>query len=302
MRTAILGNRGVLRITGEDAKKLLDGILTCDLDKVTPEKARLGALLSPQGKILFDFLIVAAPDGEAQGYYLDCPRGSAADFAKRLNFYKLRAKMLVENLSDTHRVSAMWDMEHAPATSGIVFQDPRLEALGFRSIAPVGDASELDASEHLAGATDSGSADYLAHRLSLGIPDAAEDFGLADLFPHEMMMDQLAGVDFDKGCYVGQEVVSRMQHRATARTRVMSIAFEGMQAPAKGSEMIAGGKVIGSMGSCAGGRAVALIRIDRASDALAEGTTMMADGIGVTIEKPAYARFDFPVMATAKAG
>ena len=294
MRTAILGNRGVLRITGEDAKKLLDGIITCDLDKVTPEKARLGALLSPQGKILFDFLIVAAPDGDAQGYYIDCPRGSAADFAKRLNFYKLRATMLVENLSDTHIVSAMWDVENAPATSGIVFQDPRLEALGFRSIAAAGDASDP-------ASTEAGT-DYLAHRLSLGIPDAAEDFGLADLFPHEMMMDQLAGVDFDKGCYVGQEVVSRMQHRATARTRVMCIAYEGIEAPAKGSEVSAGGKVIGKMGSSAFGKAVALIRIDRASDALAEGSTMMADGIGVTVAKPAYARFDFPVAATAKAG
>ena len=286
-RTLALVHRGVLRITGEDAKTLLDGILTCDLDRISPDKARLGALLSPQGKILFDFLIVAAPRSEPQGYYLDCPRAVAGDFAKRLGFYKLRARVTIENLSETHRVKTGWGGVEPAADEGIVFADPRLAALGWRAI--TGIAGE--------GAGDPGA--YLAHRIALGVPDAHEDFSLGDIFPHEMMMDQLHGVDFDKGCYIGQEVVSRMQHRGTARTRILIAYFEG-DAPVEGGEVTAGGKVLGRLGSVGGGKAIALIRLDRASEAMAEGRSITAGGTTLALQKPDYARFAFPLAdATA---
>ena len=281
----VLGQRGVLRITGEDAKTLLDGIFTCDLDRVSPEQARLGALLSPQGKILFDFLIIGAPQDEADGYYLDCAAGSAADFAKRLSFYRLRAKVQIENLSATLGVIATSAQHDLP--SGLSFIDPTVPELGFRTIAPI--------SAGIKGGSDA----YLAHRLSLGVPDTAEDFGLGDVFPHEMMMDDLHGVDFDKGCYVGQEVVSRMQHRGTARTRVMKVSFSGGSLVAKGSEISASGKVLGKMGSVAGHVGVALVRIDRASDALATNEVISAGGVELTLERPAYASYAFPVAVDA---
>ena len=125
---------------------------------------------------------------------------------------------------------------------------------------------------------------------------------MADAFPHDAMMmgDLLHGVDFDKGCYVGQEVVSRMQHRGTARTRIMIAAFEG-EAPLKGSEVTAGGKVLGRLGSIGEGAAIALIRIDRASEALVNGHPIMAGTRLLNLEKPAYARFDFPMAAAETA-
>ncbi|MBY0613774.1 MAG: folate-binding protein, partial [Beijerinckiaceae bacterium] len=230
----VLAGRGVLRVTGDDAKTLLDGILTCDLDRVSAQTARLGALLSPQGKILFDFLVVGTPEGEAAGYYFDCANDIAADFAKRLSFYRLRAKVMIENLSDTHGVIASSSAHSRP--TGVTFVDPRLPDLGFRTIAP------------LTAGAQRGQSAYLAHRLALGVPDVAEDFGFGDVFPHEMMMDDLHGVDFDKGCYVGQEVVSRMQHRGTARTRIIRATSAGL-APRRGSEVTAGGRVLGTMGS-----------------------------------------------------
>ena len=285
---AILEKRGVLRITGEDARKLLDGILTCDLDKVDAKTARLGALLSPQGKILFDFLIVGSPEAETPGFYLDCPGASAADFAKRLGFYKLRAKMTIEDVSDRYHVVAGWGGLSPQAEAGIVFADPRLPALGWRAICS---KSALPADNEES---------YRVHRIALGVPDTAEDFGYGDVFPHEMMMGELHGVDFDKGCYVGQEVVSRMQHRGTARTRIMIAAFEG-EAPLKGSEVTAGGKVLGRLGSIGEGAAIALIRIDRASEALAQGRAIMAGTRLLNLEKPAYARFDFPMAAAETA-
>lgn len=283
--TLSLNDRGIVRVTGEDAKKLLDGILTCDLDRVTREAARFGGLLSPQGKILFDFIISAAADGD--GYYLDCPLIVAADFARRLNFYKLRAKVKIENVSDAFAVIAHWG-EGLPARSAMSYLDPRLTALGTREIKPrLAVQVAANAQEDMAR--------YNQHRIALGVPDIGLDFGLGDVFPHEMLMDQLAGVDFDKGCYIGQEVVSRMQHRGSARSRVMQVRFSRETAPQRGSEITAGGKVLGKMGSSADGLGLALLRLDRASDALAKDEPILAEDIGLAIFKPAFARFDFPL-------
>ena len=281
----MLDDRSVLRISGVDAKSFLDGLVTCDLDKIDAKTARLGALLSPQGKILFDFLIIAVPDRETPGYYLDCARPAAAGFAKRLGFYKLRAKLAIEDLSASHRIIAGWGEAPMPS-EGIVYADPRHSALGWRAIiGPDGETTDIEASDATA---------YLNHRIALGVPDIHEDFGLGDVFPHEMMMDQLQGVDFDKGCYVGQEVVSRMQHRGTARTRILIARFE-RGVPPRASEIVAGGKSLGRLGSGTKNDALALVRIDRVSDALAESQAITADGQALTLQKPAYARFAFPL-------
>jgi folate-binding protein YgfZ len=134
---------------------------------------------------------------------------------------------------------------------------------------------------------------YEAHRIALGIPRGGLDYGYGDAFPHEADMDQLSGVDFQKGCYVGQEVVSRMEHRGTARTRAVPVRYEGA-APASGTAIVAGDRALGTMGSAAAGRGIALLRLDRVADAISGGDTLTAGGVPIRPIKPEWARFAFP--------
>lgn len=285
MPSVHLADRGVVRVSGEDAKAFLDGLVTCDLDRVSPAQPRFGALLTPQGKILFDFILFQAPPDIGGGYYLDALKVHAPDLAKRLGFYKLRAKVAIENLSDTLAVIAGWDTPGPAEEAGLVAGDPRLADLGWRAVVAAADAAEfaLDPAEA-----------YHARRIALGVPEGGRDFLFGDAFPHEALMDQLQGVDFDKGCYVGQEVVSRMQHRGTARTRIVPALYEGGFAAEAGVEVMAGGKVLGRTGTGAEGRGLLVIRLDRAADALSAGETIRAGGIPVTLEKPAWIGFPVP--------
>ena len=336
MPSAYLADRGVVQVTGEEAKSFLDGLLTCDLDRVAPGRPRYGGLLTPQGKILFDFIVFAAADADG-GYLLDCAREQAADLARRLGFYKLRAKVAVADRSDTLAVIAGWGGAERP--DALTGQDPRLADLGWRAIvsrgalissprargeglAPGREASEAKRSggegafqdqtlpatpPHPVGSADSplpagGEREYHAHRIALGVPEGGKDFSFGDAFPHEALMDQLHGVDFDKGCFVGQEVVSRMQHRGTARTRIVPLVYRDGVAVGPGAEVTAGERAIGRTGTGAGERGLAMIRLDRAADALAAGETIRAAGRPVRTEKPAWATFPFPDEAATPAG
>jgi folate-binding protein YgfZ len=285
MPSVHLADRGVVRVSGEDAKAFLDGLVTCDLDRVSPAQPRFGALLTPQGKILFDFILFQAPPDIGGGYYLDALKVHAPDLAKRLGFYKLRAKVAIENLSDTLAVVAGWDTPGPAEEAGLLAGDPRLADLGWRAVVAAADAAEFAADPAEA---------YHARRIALGVPEGGRDFLFGDAFPHEALMDQLQGVDFDKGCYVGQEVVSRMQHRGTARTRIVPALYEGGFAAEAGVEVMAGGKVLGRTGTGAEGRGLLVIRLDRAADALSAGETIRAGGIPVTLEKPAWIGFPVP--------
>ncbi|WP_201861073.1 CAF17-like 4Fe-4S cluster assembly/insertion protein YgfZ [Microvirga soli] len=285
MPSVHLADRGVVRVSGEDAKTFLDNLITCDLDRVSPHTARFGALLTPQGKILFDFLVFQAPEEIGGAYYLDVLKVYAPDLAKRLGFYKLRAKVAVEDLSDSLGIVAGWDAPQPDDEAGLVVEDPRLPALGWRAMVAAEDAAEF--------AKDPAEA-FHAHRIRLGVPEGGRDFLFGDAFPHEALMDQLNGVDFDKGCYVGQEVVSRMQHRGTARTRIVPGVYEGGFAADLGVEVTAGEKLLGKTGTSAEGRGLLMIRLDRADDALKTGETIRAGGIPVRLEKPSWIRFAFP--------
>ena len=190
--------------------------------KVKPDSAQFAALLTPQGKIISDFIVVEALPEDGGGFFLDCPRALASMLVEKLNFYKLRAKVAVEDLSDQLGVMAFWD-GIGQSDDGLSYADPRLAALGTRTILPPDLAAEAAAN---LGAALAGHEAYDAHRIALGVPRGGEDFSYLDTFPHEADMDQLAGVDFDKGCYVGQEVVSRVEHRANARSRVVPIAYD----------------------------------------------------------------------------
>jgi folate-binding protein YgfZ len=284
MKAAFLPDRGVVKVSGDGARDFLNGLVTTDVTLLRPGLGRFGALLTPQGKIVVDFLITEAPSGHGGGFLLDCPRALAQALADKLGFYKLRAKVAVENLSDSLGVLASWDGEFAMKPD-LAFADPRNEALGWRILVPEQLAQKV---ADLIGADLVDSAAYDAHRIALGVPRGGLDFMYGDAFPHETNMDRLHGIDFDKGCYVGQEVVSRMQHRGTARTRMVRIALDDFS-PEPGTTVLAGDKAIGTMGSTAGRHGLALIRIDRAADALQAGTPLTSGGLAIRLADPGEA-------------
>jgi folate-binding protein YgfZ len=281
MKAAFLPDRGVVKVSGNDARDFLNGLLTTDVALLRPGLGRFGALLTPQGKITTDFLITEAPPGHGGGFLVDCPRALAQGLADKLGFYRLRAKVGIENLADSLGVLAVWDGDPA-LKPDLAFADPRNAALGWRILVPQELAKKA---ADLIGAEMVDSTAYDAHRVASGVPRGGVDFMYGDAFPHETNMDRLHGVDFDKGCYVGQEVVSRMQHRGTARTRTVRIILDG-PAPEPGAVVLAGDKPVGTMGSAAGHHGLALIRIDRAADALASGTPLTSGGLAIRLAEP----------------
>ncbi len=278
MKAAFLPDRGVVEVSGEDARKFLNGLLTTDVTQLTPGQARFGALLTPQGKITVDFLILQAPSDAGERFLLDCPRALAQPLADKLKLYRLRAKVVVENLSNRLGVVAAWDGNLA-STPELAFADPRQAALGWRI--PSTEAAAPDIAKQIgAELVDAGT--YEAYRIGQSVPRGGLDFAYGDAFPHETNMDLLHGVDLGKGCYVGQEVVSRMHHRGTARTRTAQVLLEG-PAPEPGTPIMAGDKSVGTMGTAAGETGIALIRIDRVADALAAGQALTAAGRALRI-------------------
>ena len=294
MQTALLPDRGVVKVAGDDARRFLNGLVTGDMAKVAAGKPCFAALLKPQGKIIADFIIAEAPAEDGGGFFLDCPRALAPTLVEKLNFYKLRAKVICEDLSEVLGVIAVWD-GIADSEYGLSYPDPRLPALGSRVMVPPHLAAAAAAD---LGANFTDADDYEAHRIALGVPRGGLDFIYGDTYPHEADMDQLNGVDFDKGCYVGQEVVSRVEHRASARKRVVPIAYDEF-APTSGLPIMAGAKQVGTLGSTANGRGLALMRLDRIADALAAKTALEAGGVTVRAVKPSWARFDWPGEAKA---
>ena len=289
MKAALLPDRGVVKVAGDDARKFLNGLITTDLGRLEPAQARFAALLTPQGKILADFLIAENRPADGGGFFLDCPRALALSLVERLNFYKLRAKVIVEDLSDILSVIAAWAGE-TTGDYGLTYRDPRHPQLGLRAMLPphlAGEAAIVFGAELVDAKL------YETHRVQLGIPRGGLDFTYGDAFPHETDMDQLGGVDFDKGCFIGQEVVSRMEHRGTARNRVVPVAFEGF-APDAGMAVTAGEKSVGTMGSSAAGRGLAMLRLDRVADASAAGKLLVAGGVTINPVKPEWARFAWP--------
>ena len=275
--TCQLADRGVLKVSGADARAFLQGLVTCDMDAVTQDTAAYGALLSPQGKILFDFLVVETEGG----FLFDMALTLTADLAKRLGFYRLRAKITLEILSggsslDTQSdndmtVAASWGDDPALPATLASYTDPRA-ALGTRSIAP----------RHVTqGLPDYASA-YEAQRIAAGVPRGGADFAYGETFPHEANLDRLHGVDFRKGCFIGQEVVARVEHRGTARKRVAQVTFKGPQLVA-GTRVTAGGQDIGTIGSSYFGHALAMLRLDKAQEALATGQRLMAGDVPLSL-------------------
>jgi len=289
MKAALLPDRGVVKVAGEDARHFLNGLVTADIGQVAPGVPRFAALLTPQGKIVVDAIVAEAPSRDGGGFFLDVPLALAKPLVDKLNFYKLRAKVLVEDRSATLGVMAAWDAE-AVTEYGLCFRDPRLPALGWRIMLPPHRAAQAAADLDAALVP---AEDCEAHRIALGIPRGGLDFIYGDTFPHEADMDQLHGVDFAKGCFIGQEVVSRMEHRGSARNRIVPAAYEGF-APDAGTPVMAGDRPIGTFGSSASGRGLAMLRLDRAAEALDAGQALVAGAIALHLIKPDWARFPVP--------
>lgn len=283
LEVALLPDRALVRVSGPEARSLLQGLVTQDLDVLDHHPAAFAALLSPQGKILFDFFVVRSPEG----LLLETARDKAADLMKRLTLYRLRAKVTFEAASDL-AVHVVWGDGALPPGGAdmVLYLDPRLAALGQRAIVPASTAQAWSAQVGTPAPADA----WQAHRVRLGVPEGGRDFAFGDAFPHEADMDQLAGVSFRKGCYVGQEVVSRMQHRGTARKRFVQVTGDDMLAP--GTAITAGGASIGAVTSVADKMGIALLRLDRAAEAKAKGEPLMAGAVTLDVIKPAWATFD----------
>jgi hypothetical protein len=285
-KMALLPDRGIVRVAGADAEKFLNGIVTADLSALATQAAVHAALLTPQGKMLFEFFVTKAPDG---AFLMETARDMAEGLVKRLKMFMLRAKVEAENASSAYEAAATWDGDAAPKPKRIVYADPRLAAMGARVLAPVppgfGAASGAEGNAEWVP-TEA----YHAHRIALGVPEAGRDFPLGDTFPHEADLDLLNGISFSKGCFVGQEVVSRMKHRGNVRKRVVPV--EGGAPLRSGAPITADGSEIGRIGSVAGVRGLALIRLDRAAEASAKGQVILADGVAISLRQPDWATFE----------
>jgi folate-binding protein YgfZ len=259
---ARLDSRAVIIVTGLDAKSFLNGLLSQEIETLAPGELRFSGLLTPQGRLLYDLFVAGGEDA----VMLDVAAEHRDAIVSRLTMYKLRAK--VEIAAGDVPVFAAW-----PATvEG--FADPRLPALGARLY-----TFGLDAN-----ATED---DYEAHRLALGVPGPA-DWGTDKLYPIDADFDLLAGIDFKKGCFVGQETTSRMKRRGTIKNRMLPITFDG-PAPAFGAEVLAGTLRAGEVLSGRDGRAMALLRLDRI-----DGADLTVDDRPVRVDRPDWLPADPP--------
>jgi tRNA-modifying protein YgfZ len=292
-RIGLVNDECLLRIEGSDSGTFLQELLTNDIALLNQQRAIFSGLLSPQGKLLFEFMVIKTEDG----FFLHVASERLAALTEQLNKYKLRSKIAIERVSFDSSYT-VWPYEAGenlhikplfPQTSvnSCRFPDPRYGSLGWRWF--------VDGNEGSAFWTHGGleRSDYDAHRISLGVPECGKDYLSGELFPHEAMFDQLNGVSFTKGCYVGQEIVSRMQHRGTARSRFLMVAGTA-PLPERGTEVLAGDRPIGAMGSSVGGNGLALIRLDRLGDAYKEGKPITIGGMSITLTKPPYATFEVP--------
>ena len=251
-----LAHRSIVSVTGADAETFLNGIVTVSTTDLAAGELRYGALLTPQGRLLYDLFVVGRQDGA----WLDVARQHREALILRLTMYRLRAKVTIA--ADEAPVFAAWDAD--PGADWL--PDPRLPALGWRGydIAVTADADEIA---------------YDAHRLALGVPGPA-DWGVEKSYPIEANFDLLHGIDFKKGCFVGQETTSRMKRRGQIKNRILPLAFDGAPPPPGAELLLNGERRAGEVLSGQPGRAIALVRLDRLDGDLA------AEGIAVRAETP----------------
>lgn len=278
-----LDGRRLVAVTGSDAATHLARLTTLRPEAATDEAAAYGALLTPQGKIVADFLLVRSADG----FLLDCPAAAAGELVKRLLMFRLRSDVDAADLGDDRKIVAIWGAPVPAAFPCPTFRDPRHDGLGRRAYPPAS----------MAVAVNAASGDWQANRIALAVPELGIDAPIGESFPHDIAMDCLSGVDFGKGCYVGQEVVSRMRHRGTARRRPLAVLAE---APlAIGAAVVAGERTLATITSAAGKHGIAIARLDKVADAIAGGNPPTVDGAPVRLDLPAWADYGWPDTTAA---
>ena len=271
MPSVTLTDRAYISVSGSDALDFLQALITTDLPSLRAGEMRPGALLTPQGKILFDFMI--ARDGDS--LLIETTADQRDALAKRLTMYKLRAAVGITPL-DESATTVTWEVPDADGR-----RDARFATAGIAVLRRPG-----------AGGTDAAAA-YDGLRIAAGVVEAGRDYALSDAFPHDVLLDLTEGLSFRKGCYVGQEVVSRMQHRGTARRRPVIVAGAA-DLPPPGTDILAGSKPVGTLGTVSGAAGLAIVRTDRAADALRDSTPMLAGDVSVTLSLPAWTGLAFP--------
>lgn len=281
MSTCLLSDRAIIAVSGADAEALLNRLFTNSVLGMATGEARYAALLSPQGKLLHDFFVFKRDNA----FWLDCRRDQAAELAKKLTMFRLRAKVVIENRSGEIAIAAAWGSALLESP-GPTFRDPRHNELGYRIVAP----------DHALALFDNDRTTYDAHRINLGVPEGGVDWIYGDAFVHDANMDLLHGVDFGKGCYVGQEVVSRVHHRNSARKRIVRLHFFGDPPPASAA-LTAGSTQIGQVTSVAAGVGLAMARIDRLAEAEASSAPVLAGETLVGVSLPAASLVVAPTYA-----
>jgi len=278
-RIALLPDRGVVSVTGEGAREFLDNLITNDMALITAASPAIHAgLLTPQGKILFEFFVVATP----AGYLLETALAQTTALAKRLTLYKLRAKVEIKDAAGEVVVAVLFGDVRARPGGAIAFVDPRHPTMGDRILIPAPLVGQAIAQTGAARMTAEA---YHAHRIACGVPEAGLDYVLGDTFPHEADFDLQHGVSFTKGCFVGQEVVARMQNKTVVRKRVVRVTAG---APlTTGADVTVGDAVIGRIGSVDGPRALGMLRLDRVAEAEDKGVAVAASGLTLSVDAEA---------------
>ncbi len=262
------GHRGVLEVAGSDARPFLQGVVTNDVTKIAPDRAIYAAMLSPQGRLLFDFF---ATEGQGERLLLESACDRLLDFSKRLALYRLRAKVEIADLSDVFSVFVFpgrrsldsLELSAAPGAArpirgGVVYTDPRLADMGARAILPAAEAAETLAS---LGAAAGDWAEYERLRLKLGVPEGSVDLPPEQALPMESGLNELHALDWDKGCYMGQELTARMKYRGLIKKRLIPVEVDGPM-PKAGTPIFLGDKEVGDMRSGADGLAIAYLRLE----------------------------------------
>ena len=265
LKTTIDDSRTALRVEGPEALTFLQGLVTNDVAKAGPSVGVYAALLNPQGKLLADFIIWRPEETQ---FLIDVAAAFSADLQKRLTLYKLRAAVEIAP-APQYQIRLYWpERTAAPSQEGYGGPDPRDAALGWRYLASTD--ARADAAAH-----DASIEDWEQLRLSLGVPASARDLRANDAYPLEYGFERLNGVDFKKSCFVGQEIVARMKHKAELKKGLHRVAIEG-PAPAPGADILSDGKPAGTLGSARDGVGLALLRFDRADGALTVGDAVIS--------------------------
>ncbi len=293
---ARLDDRGVIGVDGADARDFLQGLVSNDVRRVSAARAIHAAFLTPQGKYLHDFFIA-----ESNGtLLLECERGRAADLVRLLTVYRLRSRVALADRSQTHAVFAAFGegaelcfgLAPEPGAAagfvgGTAYVDPRLAAIGVRLVLQRGDASAI---LERVGCVPAAPEDYDRRRIALGLPDGSRDLEVGKAILLENGFAELNGIDWDKGCYLGQELTARTRYRGLVRKRLMPVIVEG-PLPPPGTPVISDGKEVGEIRSGRDGMALAMIRLEALARA---GEAMTAGGATVTPRLPAWARLPVP--------